>query len=558
MGPAWTDDVLDDIRRLNPWHRPPAAPRDDGGGPEPGAGSGVNLCGYFRDESGWGAGGRGYLRALRALGVPVALVDVSDLTSNRSGDGTVGGAGDSHPYDVNLVCVDPGQHYALVRRVGESFFDGRYTIGCWFWELPRFPRNLRDRFAYFDEIWVATSFTAASLAPVSPVPVVTIPPVLVPATPGSREAGRLRLGARPGDFVFLFVFDFHSHAARKNPMAVVEAFRAAFRSSDPARLVLKCVNGDADPVTLAALRARAAGAAVEVHDGYWPAGHVRDLAAACDAYVSLHRSEGLGLTITDAMAAGKPVIATGWSGNMDFMTVANSYPVRFELTEIRQGVGPYRAGEVWAEPSVSHAAELMREVFDAPEVARRRGASAARDLAAKASETAVAGLARQRLSLAGARRHLPAFRREVRAAHEGYLRLTRRVCEAARDATPGGATLAVVSKGDDALLAVDGRRAWHFPRTAEGVYLGYHPPGDVDAIERLDDLRALGARYLVIPGTAFWWLHHYAGFARHLDARHRRVHDDEDCVIFELDGAAAGPAGVGNDRAAVGAEGAAR
>jgi hypothetical protein len=170
-------------------------------------------------------------------------MDLSALTSNRSGDTSVTDFDAEHPYDVNLVCVDAGQHFAMQAKVGTEFFEGRFNIGAWAWELPAFPAGWNDRFAYYDEIWVGTSFIANALTPVSPVPVVRVPPVLTSSSEGSRDGGRRRLGVGPDDFVFLFVFDFHSHLARKNPLAVAEAFRRAFRSSDRARLVLKCVHG---------------------------------------------------------------------------------------------------------------------------------------------------------------------------------------------------------------------------------------------------------------------------------------------------------------------------
>src|SRR5213075_2525779 len=110
------------------------------------------------------------------------------------------------------------------------------------------------------------------------------------------------------------------------------------------------------------LVARASGAQIDIHSGYVSTDELRGLISSCDAYVSLHRSEGIGLTIADAMGLGKPVIATGWSGNTDFMDVSNAFPVGYRLVELEENVGPYQAGEVWAEPSVEHAADLMRFV----------------------------------------------------------------------------------------------------------------------------------------------------------------------------------------------------
>src|SRR5262249_28598669 len=162
-----------------------------------------------------------------------------------------------------------------------------------------------------------------------------------------------------------------------------------------------------DPSDLNAMRALALGHRIFIHDGYWPAEELRDLMAACDAYVSLHRSEGTGMTISEAMALGKPVIATGWSGNMDFMNVTNSFLVRYELVELSENVGPYQAGETWAEPSIEHAAELMRLVFKKPEEASLRGQAAKQQVETNYSEKQVANLIWERLEAIAIRRRWP-------------------------------------------------------------------------------------------------------------------------------------------------------
>src|SRR5262249_23205300 len=156
----------------------------------------------------------------------------------------------------------------------------------WAWELPRFPDSWYNRFAYYDEIWVGTSFIAAALSPISPVPVIRIPPV-VTAPAGSRARGRRRLGVGDREFVFAFAFDVHSHLPRKNPHAVIKAFRRAFPARRDVRLVLKSVNAAADPEGYAELRELAGDARIDFSDGYWPTSDVHDLLAACDAYVSL-------------------------------------------------------------------------------------------------------------------------------------------------------------------------------------------------------------------------------------------------------------------------------
>ena len=502
-------------------------------------GGGVNLVGYLRTESGVGSAARGYARALRAAGVPVALRDVSRLQVNRAEDrGVAGGTDDL--YGVNLVCADVELHYAILSYLGEDFFRDRYTVGIWAWEQTSFPRKWYDRFAYYDEVWVGTSFISDALAPVSPVPVVRVPPALDVETPGDRDSGRRQLGVGPGEFVFLFVFDFHSHAARKNPLAAVEAFARAFAPTEPARLVLKCVNEQADPATFDLLRRRAAGHNVAIHAGYWPAGEVRDLMAACDAYVSLHRAEGTGLTVSDAMALGKPVVATGWSGNTDFMTVANSFPVAYELVPLAGNVGPYQAGELWAEPSVEHAAELMRRVFEDRQLGVERGRAARRTIEAEFSAAAVGRLIRQRLDAIALRRRFGEFRAEVHDRFRRYQQLPARLREAVEAAVPAGATVAVVSKGDSELVDLGERRGWHFPQDDGGGYAGYYPGDGAAAVAHLEVVRARGAEFLLLPRTAFWWLDRYPEFRRHLESHYHFAHGDEDCVVYRLAVTAAG------------------
>jgi glycosyltransferase involved in cell wall biosynthesis len=521
------------------------APEPVSAGPSP---AGINVCGYLRNESGLGAAVRGYVRAIRAAEIPHALKDISDMSVNRSKDPTLPREDREHPYGINLYCVNADQHFTVMAHLGERFFRGRHNIGIWAWELPRFPAKWYDRFPYYDEIWVGTSFIANVLAPVCPVPVVRVPPVMTGGARGCRTAGRRRLGVGADTFVFLFIFDFHSYFQRKNPLAVVQAFKHAFPPSARARLVIKCVNEQASPTEFAALQEEARGHPVSIRPGYWTAGRLRDLMAAADAYVSLHRSEGTGLTISDAMALGKPVIATGWSGNMDFMTVANSFPVRYRLVELDQHVGPYRAGEVWADASVEHAAELMRYVHDNRDAAADRGQAGRRDIEAYYSEAAVGALIRQRFEVLLRHDEFESLRRGLREGrvapqHVVYRHLVRRVREVVESAVAPGATVVVVSRGDDDLLRLgDGRRGWHFPQEPDGTYAGHYPADGPGAVAQVEAVRAKGGQFLVFPSTALWWLEHYRALREHLEANYRAVVRHEACVIYELAGVA-GPVG---------------
>jgi glycosyltransferase involved in cell wall biosynthesis len=264
--------------------------------------------------------------------------------------------------------------------LGAHFFDGRYTIGLWHWEMASFPPEWREECAALDELWVASEFVRESLAAAVPVPVHRVRlPIVMPRHPARSRA---ELGLPEGRFVWLFAFDVYSHITRKNPLGVVEAFRRAFGAhAGDAQLVVRARHIDQFPEEAARLRAAVESVGGTLVTRSLSRDEVAALFAACDGYVSLHRCEGFGLTMAEAMALGKPVVATAYSGNMDFMTEENSYLVRFRMAEIERDHGPYRRGMTWAEPDLDHAAEQMRAVVDCPDEARGRGAAAAADIA---------------------------------------------------------------------------------------------------------------------------------------------------------------------------------
>jgi glycosyltransferase involved in cell wall biosynthesis len=358
---------------------------------------GVNVAGYFRTESGVGEAGRGHVMALNAAGIPTSLVDFSQHAPSRDGDATLALRYGGGAHSVNLVCVNADQVPTFVKESGTGFFEGRYNIGSWWWELPEFPDMWASSFEPFDEIWVGTQFIASAVASKSPVPVVLIPPVV--SVGSVRQGCKRDFGLRDDEVVFLFVFDYRSVFARKNPLGAIEAFTRAFRTRKaPVRLVIKSVNGEIDPAALERVVA-AAGAdpRITVIDGYFSRTGKNELLAACDAYISLHRSEGFGYTVVEAMALGKPVIATGWSGPADYLTVSNSFPVGFELVRLAEGHGPYSVGQTWAEPDLDAAAHAMRTVYDKPQQAALLGERARADIVSRYSATAVAGIVAARL-----------------------------------------------------------------------------------------------------------------------------------------------------------------
>jgi len=379
---------------------------------------GVNVAGYLRAELGVGEAARRLVTGLEAAGIPHATVAYARTESRQ--EHPYQGAGGVAAFDMNLVCVNADQLPVFRADVGREFFAGHYTIGVWFWEVSRFPDDVRRAFDLVDEIWVASDFVADAVALETSKPVRVVPlPVEAPEPHGlTREDVDL-----PSEFVFLFSFDFLSIFERKNPLGLIEAFEQAFAPGEGPVLVIKTINGDKDPGSLELLRRRAAKRPdVDVVDGYVSAEERDALMALCDCYVSLHRSEGYGLTMAEAMAAAKPVIATGFSGNVAFMDESNSLLVPYRLASVPPGCEPYPVTAQWADPDLDAAAELMRDVWESPKKARELGRRAQEDVLRRNSPARTAEFVTRRLD-------------EIRTQSERYALLTRKL------PTPGAALL---------------------------------------------------------------------------------------------------------------------
>ena len=332
---------------------------------------GVNVAGYFRAEAGVGQAARHVLAGLDAGGIPHSTVVYDQTASRQAHDFEE--AGDP-VYDVNVICVNADQLPRFAYDVGPEFFHDRHSIGIWWWEVARFPDRFHAAFELVNEVWVGSDFVRKAIAAETDKPVHVLPlGIDLPADAPSPD--RYALGL-PEGYLFLFSFDFDSRFERKNPLAVIEAYRRAFPADEGPALVLKTINGDRHLQDLERLRyATAERADIHVVDGYRSASETASITAACDCYVSLHRSEGFGLTLAEAMTHGKPVIATGYSGNLDFMNHDVSYLVPYTLTPIPKGIDPYPVGAEWAEPDVAFAADFMRTAYEnqaeAAEVGRR-------------------------------------------------------------------------------------------------------------------------------------------------------------------------------------------
>ncbi len=277
------------------------------------------------------------------------------------------------PFTITNVAPEPHfrdayERSGLLRRAGV------YRIAYWAWELDQIPLSWVHLAPMIDEIWAPTAFVAEAFRQRMPLPVREILPGLQMGeiTPVSRSS----LGIPEENYVFLFIFDMSSEMQRKNPLAVIRAFATAFSKRADVSLVIKVSRGETKPAEFSLLKEAAHGAGAIVLDGVFPQAEVNGILQMCDCFVSLHRSEGFGLCMAEAMSLGKPVIATNYSGNLAFMNAGNSLLVDYTLTEILEDMPTYKIGNHWAEPSLDHAVAHLRYCDENREAAAALGAVA--------------------------------------------------------------------------------------------------------------------------------------------------------------------------------------
>jgi glycosyltransferase involved in cell wall biosynthesis len=373
---------------------------------------GVNLVGYHHAEAGLGVAVRRVGAALDAAGIPWAAV-AYDRTASRMRSASKGMSTSDTPncdtpnsgtrtsetenneapdYWFNLLLITADQLPLFAHDVGADFFADRYNIGIWYWETDVLPRHTLPSFALVDEVWAATDYLREVFAEhtAKPVELVPLPLEFAPVTDSLETRARLGLDER---FTFLFTFDFLSIAERKNPEGLIAAYKKAFGPNDGVRLILKSINGstllDQREALHFAIEDRPD---IELWDRYLDGNDRIELVAAADCYVSLHRSEGLGLTMAEAMAVGTPVIATGYSGNLSFMSEDSALLVDF--TEVTIGPGSYYpANGHWAEPDLDHAATLMRSIVEDESQRARLSAAGIAEIQRHSAESAGAIMA---------------------------------------------------------------------------------------------------------------------------------------------------------------------
>lgn len=333
------------------------------------------LIGYAEGALGLGEAFRGDLVAAEQAGLPFAIGSYAEGLEGRRLPPFLPERYDRGGTAYRLAMVEMSAQAAgaaLASWPEPVWRDARRVVRA-YWELPRAPQEWAAGLAMFDEMWAPNRFVAEAFAGIFAGQIGIVPPTLSLPEPSRRD--RASFGLPPDRLAVIFTFDYFSYPARKNPLATIEAFQLAFPPGDDrAVLVVKSVGpAHHHPEIYLPLRAAAQrDPRIRIIDGWISRQDALALLKACDVYLSLHRSEGLGLGMAEAMAFGRVVVATGWSANAEFVTQDTGFPVGWTLRDVRPGEYPFHEGQVWAEPDIADAASALRRVADDPALARAR------------------------------------------------------------------------------------------------------------------------------------------------------------------------------------------
>lgn len=367
--------------------------------------SGINLIGYLGAELGVGEAARSLAKASSSVGIPYAIIDVGYQTQNRQADRSAWDLATPGRYPIDLIYVNADQTTAtLAHLAGLNLEPAKARIAYWHWEQPKLPEKYLSSFTGLDEVWTPTAFVQEAIASISPLPVFKVPHCVSFSV--NPQFTRASFGIPEDRFAVLVMYDFHSYKYRKNPEAAIEAFRTACKKqpSTKATLVIKTINSTDYAEEYGQLKQSVEDIEdVLFLDDVYSREALYGLEANCDCLISLHRAEGFGLGPAEMMFLGKPVIATGWSGNMEFMNTQNSFPVHYKLKALEKTIGVYEAGQVWAEPDIEHAAYCLSKVFNDSNLRNRLGQQARETILSQYNPKVIGAMYRRRLALMGAR-----------------------------------------------------------------------------------------------------------------------------------------------------------
>lgn len=320
----------------------------------------IEYYGYLTAASGLGVAARGYLKALQLAGYKLSCHDLTPLGDRKIPLPKICPKRNIPNKNsiIRILHVNAEELPRILRIIPTESSRHIYQIGIWAWETENFPDKWINRYELVDEIWTGSTFMATAIGNKTHLPVKVIPHVVeVPATILSENP------PTNGVFTFFFSFDYRSVAERKNPLAIINIFKKSFNNSESVHLKIKSSHEFFNPNYANLLKKTATGFPIDINDEIISDEEHWLLIKNCNAYVSLHRSEGFGLGMAEAMGMGKPVMATTYGGNCDYMHENNSVLVPYKLITTSVEYPPYPVGTLWAEIDDESAIKLMRRLY---------------------------------------------------------------------------------------------------------------------------------------------------------------------------------------------------
>ena len=357
----------------------------------------INFYGHFDGTAGISEAARLNAKALAKVGVKLNIFsyDFGNNYISNSPHNT-----NNYKSSINLIQINYDRAKDFIKKEKRIFNNSEnYNIACWAWEFPETTEEMKSCLSKFDELWVPSSFCVNVFSQISTSPVLCFPHPIESAV--TSKYNRDHFNIQKNDFVFLNIFDSYSSLIRKNPLGVIRAFKKASKDTNrQIRLIVKSMNLNKFGNEFNEIKeAIASSDNIDLIDKRLEKEELTSLINNSDCLISLHRSEGFGLTMAEAMSYGKPVIATGYSGNLEFMNVNNSMLVKSKTSKTTESHGSILKGYTFCEPDVEHANELIKLVFTNLEMNKIIGQRAKDDITQQLSLQCIGTKMKDRIAL---------------------------------------------------------------------------------------------------------------------------------------------------------------
>ena len=351
---------------------------------------GLNIIGYIDGMSGLGEAVRSNIKAVIKHGIPCSLINYDKIKKNNNYEY-------SFDYSINLVQISLKDLKSFFGIINPNIFKGRYTVLYLVWESEYIDPELEENLYLFNEIWTTSKYCKSIFQKNYKNPIVIVPhPVEVNIEPIHNPNTFQFFNDKK--FSFLFIFSYHSSMERKNPFFLIEAFKAAFKNNDTVELIIKTVNGESYKKSKNRLQNCVSNTKnIKIYDIELDKNSLNQLINTCDAYVSMHHSEGFGLTLAEAMYLGKPTLATNYSGNTEFMNQDNSYLIDYQMGLIEEPDSNFCAKTIWANPILDDAVNKLIEVYENSDLRKLKAKNASLNVKEKLSFQAIGGIIKNRL-----------------------------------------------------------------------------------------------------------------------------------------------------------------